>query len=43
MVLKEGKGVRQYMARLKGAADLCNFTVGYGIETVSLSPTLKFF
>ena len=32
MSQKEGKG--QYVARVKGAADLCDFTVGSGTDTV---------
>ena len=35
MSQKEGENVRQYVACLKGAADLCNFTVGSGTEAVS--------
>ena len=32
---KEGQGLCQYVAQLKGAAELCDFMVGSGIETVS--------
>ena len=35
MAQKEDEGIRQYVARLKGAADLCDFTVGSGMDTIS--------
>ena len=35
MSQKESKNVGQYVAHMKGAVDLCNFTVGSGIEAVS--------
>ena len=35
MSQKENENIRLYVACLKGAADLCNFTVSYGNETIS--------
>ena len=35
MSQKEGKNVRQYVAWLKGAANLCDFTVRSGTEAIS--------
>jgi hypothetical protein len=35
MSQKEGENVCHYVARLKGVADLCNFTVGSGTKAVS--------
>ena len=35
MTQREGEGVRQYVARLKGAADLCDFMVHSGEDRVS--------
>ena len=35
MSQKEGENMRQYVTHLKGAANLCNFKVSSGTETVS--------